>query len=255
MWKMAKQDASIITAFYNDGVTQTVPGHASIASGVWQRITNDGRQRPYSPTFFEYLRKTDPKLKKDKLWVVAGKKKLDAVTYSKADEYGKKFEASCDVPGFIPDRSDIETWISLRSIMRKHHPKLVLVNFADVDVAGHSGNWKRYVSAIRTADSLVCEVWNEIQGDAFYSNTCTLFVTADHGRHDDQHGGFKDHGDGCNGCRHLIFLAVGPQMKKGFVSARRRTQINICSTAGELLGFKTPLAQGEPMGELLRNDE
>ncbi|MDI6809638.1 MAG: alkaline phosphatase family protein [Candidatus Eisenbacteria bacterium] len=225
MWKMAGHDASIITAFFNDGVTKTVPGQASIATGTWQKIANNGRERPYSPTFFEYLRKSDSKLKMSKLWVIAGKRKLEAVTCSSAREYGKKFGASHDVPGFPTERSDIETWTSLRTTMRKHHPKLVIVNFAGVDIAAHSGNWERYVSAIKTADSLVCEVWKEIEGDAFYRGSCTLFVTGDHGRHDDQHGGFKGHGDGCEGCRHLIFLAIGPQIREGFVSAKRRSQV------------------------------
>ena len=94
-----------------------------------------------------------------------------------------------------------------------------------MDHAGHSGNWGDYTTAIQKADSIVGLLWDKIQTDPFYQNSTTMFVTNDHGRHDDQHGGFTGHGDGCDGCRHIQFLALGPAIKKNFTDVRSSSNI------------------------------
>ena len=47
---------AINTAFYNDGLTLTVPGHAAFVTGTRQDIPNNGQVRPSAPTIFEYYR-------------------------------------------------------------------------------------------------------------------------------------------------------------------------------------------------------
>ena len=59
------------------------------------------------------------------------------------------------------------------------------------------------------------------------------------------HGGT----DECN--RHIMFLAVGPDIQSGLVTDQRRTLRDITPTIGYLLNFATPLAEGEVMTELL----
>jgi len=136
-------------------------------------------------------------------------------------------------------------------VMDNHHPRLMWVYLADVDHAGHSGNWTNYTAAIRTADSIVGVLWKKLQSDPFYKDSTTLIVTNDHGRHDDQHGGFKGHGDGCDGCRHIQFLAVGPNIKKDFVSNIDRSIPDMAVTASLLLGINPEKATGNIMHEII----
>ena len=61
--------------------TITNPGHATIETGTWQIIANDGSERPTLPTIFEYMRKEDGNPQSD-CYVVTGKSKLNILTYS-----------------------------------------------------------------------------------------------------------------------------------------------------------------------------
>jgi len=238
MWNFLRPSGMIWTNDYNDGVTSTNPGHASIATGTWQSITNDGMQRPTMPTIFEYFRSG---LREDETepYIVLGKAKLDILSYSTHPDFGAVYAASV-----VIGAGDADVLAKVRTVMNSSHPRLMMVNFADVDIVGHSGSWPGYLAAIRAVDSLVHELWMHIQTDPFYRDSTTLFVTNDHGRHDDTHGGFRNHGDGCNGCRHLMLLAVGRRLPQGQSVSFRRTQLDVAPTVGELLGFDTPFAAG-----------
>jgi hypothetical protein len=134
--------------------------------------------------------------------------------------------------------------------MDSYHPHFLWVYLADVDGAGHSGNWGNYTTAIHKADSIVGVFWDKLQADPFYQNTTTMFVTNDHGRHDDQHGGFSGHGDGCDGCRHIQFLAFGPGIKKNFVSTQYRKIPDMAVTTAGILGLDPEEATGDIMSEI-----
>ena len=129
-------------------------------------------------------------------------------------------------------------------MIQDFHPKILLINFAEVDVAGHSGNWSNYLTAITNADNLVYQLWQKIQSDTYYQNTTTLFITNDHGRHDDAHGGFKDNGDDCEGCEHIMLFAIGRNVTQGLVNNDIHFQVGIAPTIGDLLGFSPPQAVG-----------
>ncbi len=88
----------------------------------------------------------------------------------------------------------------------------MLVNFPSTDIKGHSGIWNDYVNALTNADKLIYQLWQKIQNDPYYKNTTTLFITNDHGRHSD---GFKNHGCDCDGCEHLMLLAIGKNIPQG----------------------------------------
>lgn len=135
--------------------------------------------------------------------------------------------------------------------MDNYHPHFMWVYLADVDHAGHSGIWSDYIEAIHIADSIVRVLWQKIQSDPFYKDLTTLIVTNDHGRHDDQHGGFQNHGCGCEGCRHIEFLAVGPNIIKDFVSYQYRYTPDIAVTASYLLGINPDKATGNIMHEII----
>lgn len=243
IWNDLRQEGTIYTLCLNLDGTYTVPGHASIITGVWQKLPNDGSKRPTVPTIFEYFRKqmAEPK---NSCFVVAGKRKLSVLTHSTDKNYGKKFGAN-----LITTRleNDIQVWNKLNHVINKYHPKLVIVNFPEVDNAGHSGNYDKYLKSLRQVDSLIYLLWNKIQSDSIYKKNTVMFVTNDHGRHDDQHGNFKDHGCTCNGCSHIMLLAIGLQFPKNTIVSDTTYQIDIVPTIGEILGFNLPQLPGRSL--------
>ena len=238
LWTQLRPLGTIWTNFRNDGITDTDPGHASIATGTWQSIDNKGAAIPTQPTIFEYFRKASG-APESAVGVVVGKPKLKILAYSTHIDYGEKYKAST----FI-GKDDTSVVMKLKTTFRQNHPRLTLVNLPTTDKAGHSGNWTKYISAIHVADSLIYDIWQTLQADSLYRNKTTLFVTNDHGRHDNFHGGFKKHGDDCEGCRHIMLFAIGRGFPVNTVITQRRTQCDIAPTAGELLSFPTLYSTG-----------
>ena len=238
IWTQLRPLGTIWTNFRNDGITKTDPGHASIATGTWQSIDNKGVVRPTQPTIFEYFRKASGALKSEAA-VVVGKRKLGILAYSTHPDYGAEYKAFTSI-----GKDDTSVIRNLKTTLRQNHPKLTLVNLPSTDAAGHSGNWMEYISAIHKVDSLIYDIWQTLQADPFYQTNTTLFITNDHGRHDKLHGGFKNHGDGCEGCRHIMLFAIGRGFPVSTVVTTRRTQCDIAPTAGELLSFSTIYSTG-----------
>ena len=220
----------------DEGITSTNPGHASILTGTWQTIANDGSEQPNKPTIYEYFRK-ECSAKATDCFIIAGKKKIGALSYSTFAGYGSDFGASNE----CFDANDDQVYDSLVSTMDTYHPKLILVNFPTTDIKGHSGVWNDYVSALLNADRLVYKLWQKIQNDPYYKNSTTVFITNDHGRHTDD---FKDHGDNCDGCEHIMLLALGRNIPAGVRNSELHHQIDIADTIGKLLRFSTPFTEG-----------
>lgn len=236
---------------YPSGYTETCPGHSAVETGTWQQIANDGTERPTKPTIFEYLRKQKSNPQSD-CYVVTGKSKLNILAYSTYPGYGSLYAGTWVGDD---DKNDSLTCSKVISVMRDYQPKILVVTFGQVDDAGHSGDWDSYLSAIKNVDSCVYQIWQHIQaGDFGYniSNT-TLFITNDHGRHDDNHGGFTDHGDGCEGCTHIMLLALGKNVEANQVVDSAAWQIDIAPTVGLLLDFETPLAAGNALFEIQKS--
>jgi phosphopentomutase len=238
IWNQLRVQGTMWIQFYNEGITKTDPGHASISTGVREQIDNRGHLRPQHPTIFEYLRKAT-NAPESSAAVVVGKDKLDILTYSTHPGYGESYKAG----SFIASH-DTSVVQKLKEVLHQNHPRLVIVNLPTTDIVAHRKDWEGYLMAIRRADSLVAEIWSVVQADSIYHNNTTLFITNDHGRHDDLHGGFADHGDSCNGCRHIMLLAIGKGFPKNRIVLTKRTQCDIAPTIGELLSFPTPYSTG-----------
>lgn len=254
--------ASINTNFFTETLTSTNSGHASMVTGTWQVLRNDGSERPTMPTFFEYLR-DQRGLPAEACHVVTGKPKLDVLTHCThphfGPDYGGVATASANFQQHIDSgevwRTDFEVFDNAIRIMQEEKPEHMVITFPAVDIYGHMDRFNDYIRAIRTADSLVYQIWQYIESDPFYAGKTIMTVTNDHGRHDDSHGGFQHHGCGCNGCRHIMFLAVGPGIKMNMTTDVRRTLIDILPTAAEALGgIENPLWQGNVMKEILTFD-
>lgn len=223
----------------DEGITSTDPSQASILTGIWQLIANDGSERPKQPTVFEYYSKEHSGNSTD-CFIVAGKQKIQALSYSTFPGYGSEFGASTN----CFEGEDDAVYDSLIITMDTYHPKLILVNFPTVDRMGHTGVWDDYVKALNNADSLVFKLWQKIQDDLYYKNTTTMFVTNDHGRHTKD---FKNHGCKCDGCEHIMLLAIGKNVEPGIQNSDLHYQVDISPTIGDMLGFNTPQAVGKSL--------
>ena len=250
IWNDLRPLGTIYTNFRNNGITVTVPGHTAMLTGVWQNIKNDGTERPHHPTVFECYRK-ETGASMNKTWVVVQHMNLISTDYSDHPAYGKPYQASIDSPGLhkpaeMQHAGDVATWDILKSVMDGDHPSLVMVNFGMTDSMGHSGSWSEYINAIRDADTLIYYLWLKMQSDPRYKDKTTIFVTNDHGRHlDGVKTGFQDHGDDCEGCRHVMMLVIGPDTKINTVVDATRQLIDIAPTIGALMGFRHNFRQRE----------
>jgi len=253
MWNLSSE-GSVIDNFYNDSLTYTSRAIPALWSGTWTDVRDTtylGNQTQYSvkPSIFEYYRKHKNMPPEECFYVL-------------------KYISSLWLPSFNPDygpaywpthhsvgQSDKNVSDQVQIVMDTYHPHLLWIYLADVDHEGHSGDWNNYTTAIGVADSIVDHIWKKIQMDSFYKNSTTLFVTNDHGRHNDQNGGFKGHGDGCDGCRHIQYLALGPNIKKNYWSTKNRKTPDMSTTIAEVFGIEAPYVSGEYMSELFVTTE
>jgi len=249
MWALAQQGA-IIEPFTNDFLTYTSRAVPAIWCGAWTLVDEfsdpdcGGSYNNHArlPTVFEYYRKYLSRPEEDCFYFLK--------------DVGCPWKASFD-PDYGPDfwpryhsegRTDLDVWYETEPLLEQYTPSFFIIYLASVDHEGHSGNWDAYVESISVADSIVGMLWDYLQSNPFYAGTTTMIVTNDHGRHDYD---FTGHGDGCDGCRTIQLLAIGPDIKKGLVSDVPRTIPDIVPTIGELLGFPTERATGTAMIEIL----
>ena len=152
-------------------------------------------------------------------------------------DYGEAYGAMFLDPDTLHDpQSDRATWDAMRAALERDHPRLVVMNLPDVDKNGHAKNWDGYLAAIRGADTIVGALWKKLQADPFYRGKTTMFVTNDHGRHDPAHGDFQNHGCPCEGCRHIMCLAMGPGFAPGAVVKAKHTQLDVAATTAKKIG-------------------
>jgi len=253
LWNDLRPQGTIYQNFYNHAETYTTPANQAILDGVWDFAPNTGKLplHPLWPTVFEYYRRAHPDVPANKVWAVVGKEHTSHLNYSLHPYYGTSVGAQLSFPAL---EEDAVTWQRMQQVMDQYHPDLVYFHLGQVDAEGHTGDWQRYSDAIRQADTIVNALWDKIQSDPYYKDRTTLFVTTDHGRHDDAHGGFRDHGGLSEGDKRCIFLALGPDIRRGETIATPAEQTDIAPTVGALMGFPTPLVEGHVLTRMLSYD-
>ncbi|SDC55383.1 T9SS type A sorting domain-containing protein [Williamwhitmania taraxaci] len=248
MWSLAQQGTTI-SNFANNNYTYTSRAIPALWCGAWTDVQNinyqgSDTQQSVLPTIFEYYRK-DKKLPSTECYSIS--KYLPSLWRPSYDpDYGESYWPAFQSVG----SNDSDAATQTQVVMDRYHPHFLWVYLDNVDHEGHSGDWSKYTRAIFIADSIVGVLWAKLQADPFYRNSTTLIVTNDHGRHDDQHGGFQGHGCSCDGCRHIQFLAVGPSIKQNYVSTQYRTIPDMVVTASFLLGVNPAKATGSVMHEI-----
>lgn len=252
MGELAQQGA-IVEPFINDGYTYTSRAIPAIWCGAWTDVVSfsdpdcggSTNNHALLPTVFEYYRKQLSRPEEDCIYFLK--------------DVGCVWKASLD-PDYGPDywplyhsvgTTDLDVWQQTEPLLDTHTPSFFLLYLASVDHEGHSGDWDAYVSSIQVADSIVGMLWDYLQAHPHYAGKTTLIVTNDHGRHDYD---FSGHGDGCDGCRTIQLLAVGPDIQAGLVSTVPRSLTDVTPTIGELLGFDAEDATGAVMYEILQTE-
>ncbi len=263
IWNDLRPLGAINTRFFNRGWTATTSGHLAILSGDYVFLPGNGgipqELRSDKPLLFEYAR-AYLNLPESAVGVVYGKwGNVGAIAdFSLMPGFGGRFRGFSFGNQDVPD--DTLCSKMLHRIMDSIHPRMVMVNLADVDYRGHSGVYQDYLQAIRVADSIVYELYKHIQAlppynDTFYRNRTLLIVTSDHGRRDDAHGGFAEHAHWDHGSRHILFLALGTGIAAGRrVDTIARDLNDILPTVGYLFNLPTPFSSGKVMREILAGD-
>ena len=244
----------LLTHFANEGPTYTVPGHTAVCTGNYQSIQNNGAQFPDNPSIFQIWLKntTDPYTKcciiasKDKLHVLS-----NCVDTDYQNQYRPYFNCGVNGDGTGGYRQDITTLQIAMNTFDEQQPKLMLIAFKDPDYYGHQNDYQNYIKAIRKTDQYIGDIWKYIQNSPHYKDKTTLIVTNDHGRHlDAVLNGFVGHGDDCEGCRHIEFLALSPDFKKNVQLNNYYDQVDISATIAELLHFPFYTGKGNVMKEM-----
>ncbi|MES2375893.1 MAG: alkaline phosphatase family protein [Bacteroidota bacterium] len=245
----------MLTNFHNMGTTNTDSGHDAISTGNYEDLENNGHVLPQYPSIFQNFLKSSGKAA-EKAWVVASKDKLQILGNCIQEDWKGRYtpRTDCGVDGlFSGYRSDDTTVAHAKNILGKYHPNLMLVNLKDPDYFGHSTSWNNYIKGIQSTDENIKDLYDFIQSDDNYRGKTTIIITNDHGRHlPGVADGFVSHGDGCEGCRHIQFLALGPDFKEGVGFQTPYEQIDISATVAKLLNFKMESSKGKVMTDLFK---
>ena len=150
-----------------------------------------------------------------------------------------------------PTSGDELTYFITREVMREFAPRLMLVNFWDMDVA-HWGSYSLYLQAITRTDRLTGMLWEEIQKNPNYRDKTTLLILPELGRDGDFNtaNGFLNHRSGDPSCRNVWLLALGAGISAGETD-RPIYHVDVAATAAALLGVKGREISGQVIKEIL----
>ena len=150
-----------------------------------------------------------------------------------------------------PTSGDELTFFIAREVMREFAPRLMLVNFWDMDVA-HWGSYSLYLQAVTKTDRLTGMLWDEVQANPRYKNNTTILILPELGRDGDINAanGFLNHRSGDPSCRNMWMLALGGGIRTG-ETERPLHHVDVAATAGALLGIRTGEMAGQPAREIL----
>ncbi|SDD01302.1 phosphoglycerate mutase [Niabella drilacis] len=155
-------------------------------------------------------------------------------------DYIPKFEGE-------EERWDMNTYAIARTYILARHPRMVYLDFGDLDVLAHEGRYDFYLEAARATDQMIGSLWNALQQDAFYRNKTTFVICPDHGR-----GGGRSwtgHGASAAGSGNTWLAVIGPDTPAtGEVKTSTRIyQDQFAQTMAHLLGFE--FKAEHPVGE------
>jgi hypothetical protein len=141
----------------------------------------------------------------------------------------------------------------MRQLMRQFAPSLLWITLHDMDVA-HTGAYSLYLDGIRRTDRLCADIWTMIESDPEYKGRTTMLILPDFGRDSDftpGGNGFQHHRTGDPLSRTTWMMALGPHIHHNVTVDRPLDSLDLVPTLGALMNFRTPLAHGKLITELL----
>jgi hypothetical protein len=154
------------------------------------------------------------------------------------------------VRGGGPTSGDELTFFVSREVMRKFSPRLLVVDFSDVEVA-HFGSYALHLSGIRTADRLAYQLWQEVEANPEYRGRTTMVILPEFGRDPDGSttNGFFNHRANEESTRTTWMMALGAGVDKPQIIDRPVRHIDLCPTLAGLLGCPPLDSQGTMLRE------
>ncbi len=227
------QGSQIVTFYGNPAFMVLV--HLSVITGSWKDIRRLTPQDfPDKPTMFEYYRKHTKK-PKESCYFITSKHEFDYMDFSNHPKYGEDYGANVEFTD--EPNNDAELFQKLVANMKKNHPSLIFVILGGAksfNKIRRPDEMVRYRKQLKEMDKTVFKIWQTIQSDEIYKDKTDLFFLNDH-------GDLIDHEDCDDECkRYLVMVALGPDIKKKYISPKKWRQVNICPTIGAILGFPTP---------------
>jgi predicted AlkP superfamily pyrophosphatase or phosphodiesterase len=219
------------------GVSATLPGHASMISGMTPEKHGVLFSLPYigwpgmnGPTLFNVAHdaglETAMVVGKDKLSYLALPNSVDTL--------------------FAADVHDTEIKDQAVELIQGGLPDVLFIHFPDTDWVGHAYGWvsTNQLYSIAFVDGLIGQILAALESGGYLESTL-LIITSDHGGHGSAHG------DDSPIDRTVPWLAVGPGVPPGVTLAR---DINIYDTAATALyALELPIPEvwdGQPVLEI-----
>ena len=151
----------------------------------------------------------------------------------------------------VPNSGDELTFYITREVIRDFSPRLMLVNFWDMDVA-HRGTYSLYWQAITRMDRLTGMLWDTVQEHPNYRDKTTVPILPELGRDGDANAsnGFLNQRSGDASCRNMWMLTLGAGVTAG-ETERPVEHVDVAPTALRLLGSSVNGMKGRALSEIL----
>ncbi len=133
-----------------------------------------------------------------------------------------------------PEMSAKKITDTLLKDLKTHDYSFIILNYANCDLVGHSGNYKATVKAVETLDECVSRIIPKARDKGYH-----VFLTADHGNA--EYMIYEDSGDECpsHTLNPVIFLLCSDELKNA--KLRKRAGLsNIAATILDILEIKAP---------------
>jgi hypothetical protein len=181
---------------------------------------------------------------------------LGWTVFDAADRLDPRVQSSIEnaIASFVrsggPTSGDELTFLVSREVMRKFSPRLLVVDFSDVEVA-HFGSYALHLSGIRTADRLAYQLWQEVEANPEYRGRTTLVILPEFGRDPDGSitNGFFNHRANEESTRTTWMMALGAGVDKPQIIDRPVRHVDLCPTLAGLLGCPPLDSQGAMLRE------
>ena len=232
--EQVRPNAVVIENFLNKGRTGQQAGRAMLATGT--RVGLRGGPNTIDvPSLVQYWRRSTG-APAETAWVIGSNNEasVDNGNHPGFDGYGPMEEY-----GYRDD----EAATRLIEVLDEYRPRIATLVLQEPDERAQYTGWDEYLVATARSDSIAWAVGQAIAEIPDYGERTAILYTDWHGRHDDDHGGFQWHGDSCNGCRNITFLATGPDFRNGETVEREAELIDVTHTIAAML--RIPLFTGD----------